>query len=274
MTFFGQFFDHGLDLVTKGGNGTIYIPLATDDSLYDKGQDGLVGEQQVYNADGVAVQVSNANNVLVAKTHNDDGYGADELLGTVDDRPNFMALTRATTFVDPATGLKTETQNTTTPFIDQNQTYTSIASHQVFLREYAMVDIASDGVAGPVAVATGRMLDGAQAGSIANWGEVKHQAETMLGLKLKDFQISDVPKLLADPYGKFIPGEHGFAQIFVNVSTINLTTNVVVPQGMQLIEGVAGGLDLANLSALPQFASPPSGSAYLGDAGGYRPTPS
>ena len=27
MTFFGQFFDHGLDLVTKGDNGTVYVPL-------------------------------------------------------------------------------------------------------------------------------------------------------------------------------------------------------------------------------------------------------
>ena len=27
LTFFGQFFDHGLDLVTKGGNGTIFVPL-------------------------------------------------------------------------------------------------------------------------------------------------------------------------------------------------------------------------------------------------------
>ncbi len=27
FTFFGQFFDHGLDLVTKGGYGTIFIPL-------------------------------------------------------------------------------------------------------------------------------------------------------------------------------------------------------------------------------------------------------
>src|SRR5438132_1648427 len=26
MTFFGQFFDHGLDLVTKGGSGTVFIP--------------------------------------------------------------------------------------------------------------------------------------------------------------------------------------------------------------------------------------------------------
>ena len=33
MTFFGQFFDHGLDLVDKGGNGTIFIPLMPDDPL-------------------------------------------------------------------------------------------------------------------------------------------------------------------------------------------------------------------------------------------------
>ena len=33
FTFFGQFFDHGLDLVTKGGNGTIFMPLKDDDPL-------------------------------------------------------------------------------------------------------------------------------------------------------------------------------------------------------------------------------------------------
>ena len=33
FTFFGQFFDHGLDLVTKGG-GTVLIPLAADDPLF------------------------------------------------------------------------------------------------------------------------------------------------------------------------------------------------------------------------------------------------
>src|SRR5262249_14182909 len=35
FTFFGQFFDHGLDLVTKGGNGTVFIPLQLDDPLFD-----------------------------------------------------------------------------------------------------------------------------------------------------------------------------------------------------------------------------------------------
>ncbi len=35
FTLFGQFFDHGLDLVAKGGNGTVFIPLMPDDPLYD-----------------------------------------------------------------------------------------------------------------------------------------------------------------------------------------------------------------------------------------------
>ncbi len=38
MTFFGQFFDHGLDLVTKGGSGTVFIPLQPDDPLLRPGQ--------------------------------------------------------------------------------------------------------------------------------------------------------------------------------------------------------------------------------------------
>lgn len=37
FTFFGQFFDHGLDLVEKGGSGTIFMPLQPDDPLYVEG---------------------------------------------------------------------------------------------------------------------------------------------------------------------------------------------------------------------------------------------
>ena len=39
FTFFGQFFDHGLDLVTKGGNGVVLVPLQPDDPLYVEGGD-------------------------------------------------------------------------------------------------------------------------------------------------------------------------------------------------------------------------------------------
>ena len=38
--------------------------------------------------------------------------------------------------------------NTTTPFVDQNQTYTSHPSHQVFLRDYM---IGADGSCTPLA---------------------------------------------------------------------------------------------------------------------------
>src|SRR4051794_18900465 len=35
FTLFGQFFDHGLDLVNKGGSGTVAVPLRSDDALFD-----------------------------------------------------------------------------------------------------------------------------------------------------------------------------------------------------------------------------------------------
>ena len=42
FVFFGQFFDHGLDLVQKGGSGTVFIPLQPDDPLI-AGADGTPG---------------------------------------------------------------------------------------------------------------------------------------------------------------------------------------------------------------------------------------
>ena len=72
----------------------------------------------------------------------------DGLFGTADDLPasqRFMVLTRATTFAgrgaDGVLGTADDTvehQNTTSPFVDQNQTYSSHPSHQVFLRAYGL----------------------------------------------------------------------------------------------------------------------------------------
>ncbi|WP_244408216.1 peroxidase family protein [Roseomonas fluvialis] len=160
FTLFGQFFDHGLDLVQKGGNGTVYIPLQPDDPLYraPAGEDGV--------------------------------------LGTEDDvHTNFMAVTRTN---------GPEAANLTTPWVDQNQTYTSHPSHQVFLREYEMV--------GGRPVATGRLLDGAD-GGLATWADVKAQARDFLGINLTDDFVTGVPLIKTDPYGKFIPSTDGFPQV-------------------------------------------------------------
>jgi len=200
MTFFGQFFDHGLDLVTKGGNGTVYVPLAADDPLI-AGADGIFG-----NADDLPAQL------------------------------RFMALTRANpTIVDGVP----QHENTTTSWIDQNQTYTSHASHQVFLREYARIDVDGAGPGETRTYATGRLIDGTTAGgsvdgAIGNWAEVKAQALTMLGIRLSDFDVHNVPLLATDQYGRFIPGANGYAQL------------VMAPDGTHatnwLKEGTADGI--------------------------------
>ena len=210
FTFFGQFFDHGLDLVDKGGNGTVYIPLQPDDPLYVPG---------------------GANNfmVLTRATNSAVQAGTDGVFGTSDD-VHFH-------------------NNETTPFVDQNQTYTSNASHQVFLREYELRDIPDDGL-GPVPVNTGRLIDGAN-GGIGNWAEIKAQAAAMLGIQLTDMDVFDVPLLATDAYGKFTPGPNGFAQ-------------VVTDHG--LVEGVAGGLDLTTITVGGEPAVVArTGHAFLND---------
>lgn len=224
MTLFGQFFDHGLDLVTKGNNGTVYIPLQADDPLIG-GADGVIGDDL-------------------------STVGIDESLDDLPAQLRFMALTRATpTLVDG----EVQHTNTTTSWVDQNQTYTSHASHQVFLREYVL-----DGAGN--AVSTGHLLEG-ENGGLANWTEVKAQALEMLGIKLNDFDIGNVPLLKTDQYGKFIPGPNGYAQVAVSVFE---TVGSVTTEHPVFVEGTATGLDINNLSLpIPGFTPTPGGSVAL-----------
>src|SRR4051794_35809100 len=70
FTFFGQFFDHGLDLVTKGG-GTVIMPLNADDPLV-AGPDHIFG-----NADDLPVDQR-----FMVMTRGQNQPGADGILGT------------------------------------------------------------------------------------------------------------------------------------------------------------------------------------------------
>ncbi|MGE0741003.1 MAG: peroxidase family protein, partial [Hyphomonadaceae bacterium] len=181
MTFFGQFFDHGLDLVTKGGNGTIFIPLQEDDPLYVPG--GAANFMVVTRATITAVHP-----------------GADGVLGTADDVH--------------------DAENTTSPFVDQNQTYSSHPSHQVFLRSYALGadgkpydtgklvtnrDLGADGHFGTA--------DDVEIGGMATWAVVKAQAHDILGIDLTDANVFNAPLLATDDYGNFIRGPNGFPQV-------------------------------------------------------------
>jgi hypothetical protein len=223
FTFFGQFFDHGLDLVNKGGNGFIFIPLQPDDPLY---------------------------NPATPQT-------------------NFMVITRASVEVD-ADGNRVHV-NQTTPFVDQNQTYSSHASHQVFLRAYVLVD--------GQPMATGKLLtnrdlgadgifgteDDVELGGMATWGVLKAQARDVLGIELDDFDVGRVPLLATDQYGNFIPGANGMPQLVTAGGLVEASLAAPVDASLALSTG-HGFLDDIAHSANP-FNSQ-TGAPLVADADG------
>ncbi len=171
FTLFGQFFDHGIDQTDKGGSGTVFVPLNDDDPL-------VAGPDHNFATTADNLPASQRFMVL---TRGKNQPGPDGVLGTGDDIR--------------------DTINTDSPWVDQSQTYTSHPSHQVFLREY-------ETVAG-VPVATGKLLGGPAgptAGGMATWATTKAQAATVLGLQLLDKDAVDIPMLVADAYGNFVPG--------------------------------------------------------------------
>jgi hypothetical protein len=218
FTFFGQFFDHGLDLVTKGGNGTVFIPLQADDPLV-AGADGIFGNADDLPPSQRFMVLTRATNIAVHP-------GPDNILGTADDIH--------------------DNENTTSPFVDQNQTYTSHPAHQVFLRAYEF-NAAGD------PVATGKLIvnrllgadgrfggTGANAdtvlGGMATWGVVKAQARDLLGIQLSDYDAVNVPLVRVDPYGNFIPGTNGFAQLIIGLGAdgVAQTADDVLVEGNPL----------------------------------------
>ena len=206
FTIFGQFFDHGLDKITTGGNGTVFVTLKADDPLV---------------------------------------AGPDHVFGNADDLSpglRFMMVTRGTNVPD-ADGNR-NSPNTDTPFVDQSQTYTSHGSHQVFMREYALV-------AGKP-VATGKFLSDAD-GGMPTWAMIKEQAATKLGIRLVDVDVNNIPLIATDPYGNFIPGLNGLPQIAISSGTGlvegDLLTPVAVPQ-----DGVR--INTAFLNDIAHSASP------------------
>ena len=209
FTFFGQFFDHGVDQTVKGG-GTVFVPLQADDPLVTRGPDGKAGT-------GDEVPPSQRFMVL---TRAQNQPGPNGTLGDADDVQ--------------------DANNTDSSWVDQSQTYTSHASHQAFLREYTMT-------ASNRPVATGKLLGGLPAGQtypgspdgvsgMSTWASTKKQAAEKLGLLLRDRDVTNIPMLATDPYGKFIPGPaRGLPQYVTATGLVegNLAAPVAVPANVR-----------------------------------------
>lgn len=155
-------------------------------------------------------------------------------------------------------------KNTTTPWIDNNQTYTSHPSHQVFIREYFCRGLETASTILPSntcttanpPIATGRLLAGDIVGNIANWSEVKRQAANKLGIELVDMDIHDVPLLLTDEYGRFLRSATGFPQVVTGNNGTTATVNVGNPT-TPVLAGVSTGH--AFLDDIAHTANPKAG---------------
>jgi Ca2+-binding RTX toxin-like protein len=133
LAYFGQFFDHGLDFIDKGAQGTkITIPLALTDPLYRApGTDGPLDQGNT------KITVARANVQL-------DSSG----------NPVFDANGNV------------QWINHTSPYIDQSQTYGSHADVTTLLREW----VSTDG--GATFHAGAHLLDGNTSATWTNaWGE-------------------------------------------------------------------------------------------------------
>jgi putative cell wall-binding protein/Ca2+-binding RTX toxin-like protein len=212
FVFFGQFFDHGLDLVDKSPDDVIIVPLSEDDPLY-------------------AQTPPNMRWLALSRATNQPG--PDGQLGTADD--------------------VREHQNRTTPWVDQNQTYTSHPAHQFFIREYQLVDGRP--------VATGRLLNGS-GGGLATWDDVQRQAHDVLGIDLVDENVLNVPQVAVDLYGQFIPGPNGFPQLITPDGSVeaNLASPVRSTRAIKLSQSFLD--DIAHGSVPIPGADPEAPPGY------------
>ena len=168
FTLFGQFFDHGLDLTAKGGSGTVFVPLKDDDPLV-AGPDGEFGT-----GDDLPPQLR-----FMTRHASDQPAGA-----------------RRSCSVRPTTSTRPPT--TTPPGWTRTRPTDRLPAQQVFLRDYAL-----DSTGLPVS--TGRLIQGAS-GGMATWAEIKTQARDLLGIDLVDTDVTNVPLVVTDPYGRFTRG--------------------------------------------------------------------
>lgn len=178
---FGQFFDHGLDFISKGG-GFVAIPLSPSDPLYIDPSD--------------PAYIPGASNIMYL---------------------NRASLTNPSTDFDSAGNLLpgvVPTYNNNTGFlIDQSQTYGSHASVNALLRQYdanghATGLLITSAENGSVTTYDGttfaaRAAVEADAHQMATWADLVFNAQR-IGVLLTDADSADVPALRVDNTGRLL----------------------------------------------------------------------
>lgn len=238
---FGQFFDHGLDFISKGG-GYVLIPLSENDPLYDPVPNGNP-MQNMMMLDRAKLSNEVGTFVLDSSQLGFHMEGGDY---DVDANGNLVLKAGVTPTFNNNTGL----------MIDQSQTYGSHEAHNVLVREYddmgnvtgRLIDGGEDGILTRVDADTGELVQinlntgtanvlnpatlavsGAYTtnaldfltvpGSVewpfgsgnftdgddelATWADMKFNA-ARIGIELIDTDVLDIPSIKADAVGRLM----------------------------------------------------------------------
>lgn len=260
-TMFGQFFDHGLDLVHKGADGSIVVPLRPNDPLYnnpgnetrpgvfnnfipasrtntiqvDVGVEstdslltslGLTESRSATAVTATATTVGANGGVLMINNVAINIAGNRTLAGVADDI-NAQSKWTGVTAVAAGTQLTLtpltgESINTTSPFIDLSQSYGSHPSHTVFVREYD-----ANGLV------TGALVSGAT-GGMATWKDIKANAVN-IGITLNDKDVLDIPLVRLNPNGSTFFDGNGEAWL---VTRHKVTGDVYFVQNSDVTDAV------------------------------------
>ena len=162
---FGQFFDHGLDFITKGG-GYVLIPLSPSDPLYDPTASGPTANMMMLSRGALSNPASDF---------------------VIDSLGNAVLNPNAVPAFNNSTGL----------LIDQSQTYGSHSSINVLVRQYD-----ADGIVTGKLITSAEDGNGSDH-NLATWADMKVNA-ARLGIELTDVDVLDAPMIRADAIGRIM----------------------------------------------------------------------
>ncbi|MEY4368017.1 MAG: hypothetical protein RLZ28_1432 [Actinomycetota bacterium] len=187
FTWFGQFFDHGLDLIPKAG-ASVLIPLDQKDPVY----------------------VPSANTNFMVLTRGADASGESvnitspyiDQSQTYGSHPSQNFFLREYSFAAGSNGLPTPTGRL---LESTDEKYTTLPAAWV-----------SKTIGGTLTHTTGSQE--AANGGMPTWRDIKAQA-LLLGFALADNDASSIPVVATDQYGKFIPSSTGYPQMLFTDGT-------------------------------------------------------
>ena len=237
FTLFGQFFDHGLDLIPKNG-ATVLIPLQQGDPLYvpSPGAPNFMILTRGAGADGESI------NNTTPYVDQSQTYGS---------HPAQNFFVREYTFA-AGTGL---------PSADGRLLEGTDLAYTTLPPAWN----ANRTVGGTLTHATG---DTERAnGGLATWKDIKAQAR-LLGIGLTDYDARSIPVVATDQYGTFIPGTSGMPMVlFSNGSSYVWASGTAanpIGTGAKSSAKPAGGTSLPGQSG-SNWVAVGTGHAFIDD---------